>query len=98
SQAIKSVEIGSGLGMGRMSGSQAMDEIFYDATRLFYRVTNHAGGVEGGITNGMPLIVRACMKPIPTQEKPLRSVDLDTKEATEAAYERSDVCAVPAAG
>lgn len=97
-QAIKSVEIGTGLGMGQMSGSQAMDEIFYDSARLFYRATNHAGGIEGGITNGMPLIVRACMKPIPTQARPLRSVDLDTKEAEDAAYERSDVCAVPAAG
>ena len=64
----------------------------------FSRKTNFAGGIEGGITNGMPIIVRAAMKPIPTQRKPLRSVDIITKKSIEAAYERSDICAVPAAG
>jgi chorismate synthase len=64
----------------------------------FSRETNFAGGIEGGITNGMPIILRAVMKPIPTQRKPLRSVDLITKKSVEAAYERSDICAVPAAG
>jgi chorismate synthase len=64
----------------------------------FYRKTNYAGGIEGGITNGMPIILRAAMKPIPTLRKPLRSIDIITKEPVEAAYERSDVCAVPAAG
>jgi chorismate synthase len=63
----------------------------------FYRITNHAGGIEGGITNGMPLVIRAAMKPIPTLRKPLRSVNIITKEPFEAAYERSDICAVPAA-
>jgi chorismate synthase len=64
----------------------------------FYRKTNYAGGIEGGITNGMPIILRASMKPIPTQKKPLRSIDIITKKPVEAAYERSDICAVPAAG
>ena len=64
----------------------------------FYRNTNHAGGIEGGMTNGMPVVVRAAMKPIPTQGRPLRSVDIKTKRAVKAAYERSDICAVPAAG
>ena len=64
----------------------------------FYRKTNFAGGIEGGMTNGMPILLRAAMKPIPTQRKPLRSVDIITKKSVEAAYERSDVCAVPAAG
>ncbi len=64
----------------------------------FYRKTNNAGGIEGGMTNGMPIILRAAMKPIPTLRKPLRSVDIITKESVEATYERSDICAVPAAG
>jgi chorismate synthase len=64
----------------------------------FYKKTNNAGGIEGGITNGMPVILRACMKPIPTLRKPLRSIDIVTKKPVEAAYERSDICAVPAAG
>src|SRR4030043_2474469 len=64
----------------------------------FYRKTNYAGGIEGGITNGMPIILRASMKPIPTLRRPLRSIDIITKKPVEAAYERSDICAVPAAG
>ncbi|HYA11593.1 MAG TPA: chorismate synthase, partial [Thermodesulfovibrionales bacterium] len=87
-------------------GSEVMDEIFYtQGSRLrgqesggFYRKTNYAGGTEGGMTNGMPIILRAAMKPIPTLKKPLRSVDIITKKHVEAAYERSDICAVPAAG
>ena len=63
----------------------------------FYRKTNNAGGIEGGMTNGMPIILRAAMKPIPTLRKPLRSVDIITKKPVDAAYERSDICAVPAA-
>lgn len=94
-QAIKAVEIGDGIKLGQKSGSSAMDEIFYE--KFFYRKTNHMGGIEGGISNGMPIIVRATMKPIPTLRKPLKSVDVFTKEATEAAYERSDICAVPSA-
>jgi len=112
-QAMKGVEIGLGFEMGRKFGSEVMDEILYaplnptlskgvrrggDVWAGFSRRTNFAGGIEGGITNGMPIIVRAAMKPIPTQRKPLRSVDIITKKPSEAAYERSDICAVPAAG
>jgi chorismate synthase len=75
------------------------DEIFYnDSRKHFYRKTNMAGGVEGGISNGEAIRVRVHMKPIPTLRKPLQSVDIDTKEAVEAAFERSDTCVVPAAG
>lgn len=95
-QAIKGVEVGLGFGMAECFGSEVMDEIFYDASR-FYRKTNNAGGIEGGMTNGMPVIIRAAMKPIPTLRRPLNSVDIITKGSFEAAYERSDVCAVPAA-
>jgi chorismate synthase len=98
-QAIKGVEIGSGFEMARRRGSEVMDELLSRGeSGEFLRKSNHAGGIEGGITNGMPLVVRAAMKPIPTQAKPLRSVDIKTKEQVRAAYERSDVCAVPAAG
>jgi chorismate synthase len=97
-QAIKGVEIGTGFAMAERFGSEIMDEIFYSSQQSgFYRETNHAGGIEGGMTNGMPIAIRAAMKPIPTLRKPLRSVDIITKEPFEAAYERSDTCAVPAA-
>lgn len=96
-QAIKGVEIGLGFRAAELPGSEVHDEIFYDEERGFYRQTNRAGGLEGGITNGEALIIRAAMKPIPTLYKPLRSVDLVTKEPYEASVERSDVCAVPAA-
>lgn len=97
-QAIKGVEIGAGFSMADKSGSELMDEIFYDnENKVFYRKTNNAGGIEGGMTNGMPIVIRAIMKPIPTLKKPLRSIDIVTKEPYEAAYERSDTCAVPAA-
>lgn len=96
-QAIKGVEIGLGFKVAELPGSQVHDELFYDPSRGFYRETNRAGGIEGGITNGEPIIIRAAMKPIPTLYKPLRSVDLLTKEPYEASVERSDVCAVPAA-
>jgi chorismate synthase len=96
-QAIKGVEIGMGFEMSRKSGSEVMDEIFYKSSE-FYRKTNNAGGIEGGMTNGMPIIIRAAMKPIPTLRKPLHSVDINTKKPVKAAYERSDICAVPAAG
>jgi len=95
-QAIKGVEIGLGFEMGRRPGSEVMDEIFHGPDG-YYRSTNNAGGLEGGMTTGMPLILRAVMKPIPTLKKPLRSVNIRTHEPMEAAYERSDVCAVPAA-
>lgn len=96
-QAIKGVEVGLGFAGAALPGSQVHDEIFYSRERGFYRRTNRAGGLEGGVTNGEPLVVRAAMKPIPTLHKPLRSVDLVSKEPFEASVERSDVCAVPAA-
>jgi chorismate synthase len=97
-QAIKGVEIGLGFGAARVSGSNVHDPIHYDAEkRAFHRPTNRAGGLEGGITNGMPVVVRGAMKPIATLKKALASVDVRTKEAYEAAFERSDVCAVAAA-
>lgn len=95
-QAIKGIEVGAGFEMAERFGSEVMDEIYYHGSR-FYRKTNNAGGIEGGISNGMPIVIRAAMKPIPTLMKPLSSVDIITKEPLEAAYERSDVCAVPAA-
>ncbi|MBF0328677.1 MAG: chorismate synthase [Nitrospirae bacterium] len=97
-QAIKGVEIGAGFKMAESFGSQVLDEIFFNKEeKKFYRKTNYAGGIEGGMTNGMPIIVSAVMKPIPTLRKPLISVDMASKEPFEAAYERSDSCAVPAA-
>jgi chorismate synthase len=97
-QAIKGVEIGLGFASGRVRGSQVHDAIAYDAgARAFTRPTNRCGGLEGGITNGMPVVCRAAMKPIATLKRALASVDVQTKEAYEAAFERSDVCAVAAA-
>ncbi len=101
-QAIKGVEIGSGFGMASQPGSAVMDEIHYRKSSdpdimSFFRKTNHAGGIEGGMTNSMPVTLTAAMKPIPTLRKPLASVDIVTKRPHAAAYERSDVCAVPAA-
>jgi chorismate synthase len=94
--AIKAVGIGDGERLGRIPGSQAHDEIAPGPSGPT-RVTNHAGGLEGGMTNGMPLVVRATMKPIPTLMRPLMTVDLTTGASVDAAKERSDVCAVPAA-
>ncbi len=96
-QAIKGVEIGMGFGVAERPGSEVMDEIYFGKTTGFHRKTNNAGGIEGGMSNGMPIIVRAAMKPIPTLKSPLASVDIESKKKFEAAYERSDVCAVPAA-
>lgn len=95
--AIKGFEIGDGFASAGVPGSQAHDELHYDADRGFNRPTNRAGGIEGGMTNGEPLVIRAAMKPIPTLMRPLPSVDLDTLEPIDASKERSDVCAVPAA-
>ena len=95
--AIKGVEIGDGFAAAAQPGSQVHDPIMFEQGRGFFRATNHAGGVEGGMTNGEPLVLRAAMKPIPTLMKPLASVDLDTHEPVDASRERSDVCAVPAA-
>ncbi|HAV43527.1 TPA: chorismate synthase [bacterium] len=95
--AIKGVEIGLGFETARLPGSLVHDEIFFGEEQGFYRKTNRAGGLEGGVTNGQPLILRAVMKPIPTLKKSLASINFGTKEPTLATYERSDVCAVPAA-
>ena len=95
--AIKGVEIGEGLANASLPGSEAHDAIFYAPGRGYYRETNRAGGLEGGMTNGEELVLRAAMKPIPTLMAPLASVDIATRQATRANTERSDVCAVPAA-
>jgi chorismate synthase len=97
-QAIKAVSIGDGAEVAGLPGSQAHDEIFYTDQRGYYRETNRAGGLEGGMTTGAPLVVRASMKPLPTLTKPLRSVDIATHEPAEALRERTDSCTVPAAG
>ena len=102
-QAIKGVEIGMGFQAARLPGSQVHDAIHYDAAQKhlpslgYVRPTNNAGGLEGGMTNGQPLVVRAAKKPISTLRKPLDSIRMDTKESMRANYERSDVCAVSAA-
>lgn len=96
--AVKGVMIGDAFGVAESPGSMAHDEILYNAERRFYRNTNRAGGTEGGITNGEDLRIRIAMKPLSTLMRPLASVDVITKETAEAVVERSDVCAVPAAG
>jgi chorismate synthase len=97
-QAIKGVEIGAGFAAARARGSSVHDAIAYDGERRrFVRPTNRAGGLEGGITNGAPVVCRVAMKPIATLKKALGSVDVCTKEPYDAAFERSDVCAVAAA-
>ncbi|WP_379129204.1 chorismate synthase [Paenibacillus sp. sgz500958] len=95
--AFKGVEIGIGFEAGKLRGSQVHDEILYTAELGYHRASNRLGGFEGGMTNGMPVVVRGVMKPIPTLYKPLQSVDIDTKEPFTAQVERSDACAVPAA-
>ncbi|WP_028589086.1 chorismate synthase [Paenibacillus massiliensis] len=95
--AFKGVEIGIGFEAGTIRGSQVHDEILHTEDKGYHRRTNRLGGFEGGMTNGMPVVVRGVMKPIPTLYKPLQSVDIDTKEAFTAQVERSDACAVPAA-
>jgi len=95
--AVKGVEIGAGFMSAASWGSEVHDEIFYTPEQGYYRTTNRAGGLEGGITNGQPLVVRVAKKPISTLMRPLASVNMRTKEAAAAHIERSDVCAVPAA-
>jgi chorismate synthase len=97
-QSVKGVSIGPAWDVAGRPGSEAHDEIFYDEDRGYYRETNHAGGLEGGMTNGEPLVVRAAIKPISTLTKPLRSVDTESKEARSAHKERTDSTVVPAAG
>ncbi|PFZ76033.1 chorismate synthase [Bacillus toyonensis] len=95
--AFNGVEIGIGFEAAHRPGSEVHDEILWNEARGYTRRTNHAGGLEGGMTTGMPIVVRGVMKPIPTLYKPLQSVDIDTKEPFTASIERSDSCAVPAA-
>jgi chorismate synthase len=97
-QAFKGVEFGIGFEAARLRGSKVHDEIMYSEEKGFYRASNRAGGFEGGMTTGEPIVVRGVMKPISTLYKALKSVDIDTKEAFTAQVERSDTCAVPAAG
>lgn len=95
-QSAKAVEIGDGISLGGASGSETHDEIFYGKARGYFHKTNHAGGLEGGMTNGSDVVVRVTMKPISTLARPLASVNMETKKVEKADYERSDVCAVPA--
>lgn len=95
-QAMKGVEIGLGFEAGRRHGQQVHDEISHDG-QTFRRKTNRLGGLEGGVTTGMPLIIRGVMKPIPTMLTPIKTVDINTHEETDTRYERSDVCALPRA-
>jgi chorismate synthase len=97
-QAMKGVQIGDGFDLAGRVGSKAHDEIFYSDAEGIHRETNRSGGIEGGMTNGDPLVVSAAMKPLPTLTKPLRSIDIDTKEPAQALRERTDSCTVPAAG
>ena len=98
-QAVKAVEIGTGVANAGSYGSEVQDEIRYDISRKrFDRSSNRAGGLEGGITNGQNVVVRGYLKPISTLRRPLLTADMNTKEAVKAAYERSDVCVVPAGG
>jgi len=97
-QAIKGVEVGAGFGAANKPGSQVHDEIFWNKKEGFFHKTNMAGGIEGGTSNGETITLRAAMKPIPTLYKPLRSVDMLFMKPFKASIERSDVCAVPAAG
>lgn len=95
-QAVKGVEFGMGFELGRINGSKAHDEILYARTGGYYRNTNNAGGIEGGITTGEDIVLSAVMKPIPSLKKPLKSVDIRTKKPVTAEVVRADVCAVPA--
>lgn len=96
--AVKAVAVGTGFEAAQLPGSRFHDEILFTRERGVHRATNRAGGIEGGVSNGEELRLRAAVKPIPTMMTPLRSIDLGTKEAVNASYERSDTCVVPAAG
>ncbi len=95
---IKAVEIGLGFGYAQRYGSEAHDQIYYSRVKGFYRRSNNAGGIEGGISNGEEIVIRACMKPISTLMKPLDSVNVNTKRRARASVERADICVVEAAG
>ncbi len=93
-QAVKGVEFGMGFAVGKTSGKDVHDEIFYNESKGYYRETNRAGGIEGGMSNGEEIVVSVAMKPIPTLMKGLKTIDYTTKEQVAAASERSDVCAI----
>ncbi len=95
--AVKGVEIGIGFALAKERGSRVHDEIFYSPEKGFFHKTNRAGGIEGGVTNGEPIVVRAAMKPIPTLGLPLKTVNIKTKEPADAFKERADICALPSA-
>jgi chorismate synthase len=97
-QAVKGFAVGDAFGIAGVPGSRAHDEIFFSEERGFFRETNRAGGLEGGMTDGCPLIVRGAMKPLSTLTKPLRSINIATHAPAEALRERTDSCTVPAAG
>jgi len=97
-QAVKGASFGDGWDLPARPGSEAHDEIFFSDERGYYRETNRAGGLEGGMTTGEPLLAQGAMKPLPTLTKPLRSVDISTRQPAEALRERTDSCTVPAAG
>ena len=97
-QSMKGVSIGDGFDLAGRVGSKAHDEIFWSEERGYHRETNRAGGIEGGMTTGDPVVVHGAMKPLPTLTKPLRSVDIETKEPAQALRERTDSCTVPAGG
>jgi chorismate synthase len=93
-QAVKGVSVGAGFDVGKKSGKDIHDEIFYNEEKGYYRTTNRAGGIEGGMSNGEEIVLSVAMKPIPTLMKGLQTVDYTTKQQTVAAAERSDVCAI----
>jgi chorismate synthase len=95
-QSVKAVEFGLGTRLAAVFGSEAHDEIFYIPEKGYYRKTDRAGGVEGGMSNGADLVIRATMKPSSTLRQPLAAVNMKTKKAEQAEYERSDICVVPA--
>lgn len=95
--AFKGVSFGEGFKAAEKPGSEIQDEIAYDSEIGYHRLSNHLGGLEGGMSNGMPIVINGVMKPIPTLYKPLNSVDIDSKDSFKATIERSDSCAVPAA-
>ncbi len=94
-QSVKAVEIGEGVDAATRFGSEVHDEIQYTHDKGYHRLTNRAGGIEGGVTNGMPIVVRVYHKPISTLYKPMNTIDIQTKETTKATVERSDICIVP---
>ena len=96
--SVKGVEIGNAFANAAKKGSQVHDEIYHNESKGYYRKTNNAGGIEGGITNGEPLVIRLAVKPIPTLSKPLNTVDIKTKQQEKAFKERADVTVVPSVG